>query len=103
MSSGVALRGSEPIHVYTAAKGGIIAFTQALAGTYAKNNIRANAICPGVIMTDRVSSLDSQTEEYPFSVGEPEDIARIALFLASAESRMLTGVSIPGDGGLSAH
>lgn len=122
MSSIAALRGSIPVHVYTTAKGGIISFTQVLAGTYARNNIRANAICPGVIMTDRVKqrfgeSLDipapnaqaaaiglkSQTEKYPFSVGEPEDIARIALFLASDESRMVNGVAIPGDGGMSAY
>lgn len=121
MSSVVALRGSFPIHVYTAAKGGIISFTQVLAGTYARNNIRANAICPGVIMTDRVKqrfgesldvapnaqaaaiNLKSQIERYPFSVGEPEDMARIALFLASDESRMVNGVAIPGDGGMSAY
>lgn len=122
MSSVVALRGSFPIHVYTSAKGGIISFTQVLAGTYASNNIRVNAICPGVIMTDRVKqrfgesldipppnaqaaavNLKAQIEKYPFSVGEPEDIAHIALFLASDESRMITGVAIPGDGGLSAY
>ena len=122
MSSVVALRGSFPIHVYTSAKGGIIALTQSLAGTYARNNIRVNAICPGVIMTDRVKqrfgesldlpapnaqaaaiNLKSQIEKYPFSVGEPEDMARIALFLASDESRMVNGVAIPGDGGLSAY
>ena len=122
MSSVVALRGSFPIHVYTSAKGAILSFTQVLAGTYARNNIRANAICPGVIMTDRVKqrfgesldipapnaqaaaiNLKAQIEKYPFSVGEPEDIARIALFLASDESRMVNGVAIPGDGGLSAY
>ncbi len=122
MSSVVALRGSFPLHVYTSAKGAILSFTQVLAGTYARNNIRANAICPGVIMTDRVKqrfgesldipapnaqaaaiNLKAQIEKYPFSVGEPEDIARIALFLASDESRMVNGVAIPGDGGLSAY
>lgn len=122
MSSVVALRGSFPLHVYTSAKGGIIALTQVLAGTYARNKIRANAICPGVIMTDRVKqrfgesldipapnaqaaaiNLKTQIEKYPFSVGEPEDIAQIALFLAADESRMVNGVAIPGDGGLSAY
>jgi NAD(P)-dependent dehydrogenase (short-subunit alcohol dehydrogenase family) len=42
-------------------------------------------------------------ERYPFSMGEPEDIARIALFLASDEARMITGAIIPADGGLSAY
>lgn len=120
MSSVVALRGSFHAHVYVAAKGGIISFTQALAGEYAKNNIRANAICPGVIMSDRVKSrfgddpdapaatprtqfVKSQQKKYPFSVGEPEDIAHVALFLASDDARMITGVSIPADGGLSSY
>ena len=120
MSSVVSLRGSFPIHVYTAAKGGVISFTQVLAGTYAKEKIRANVICPGVIMTDRVRqrlgvdtrrsdgkpsvvNLESQMKKYPFSVGEPEDIARVALFLASDEARMMTGAVVPVDGGLSAY
>jgi NAD(P)-dependent dehydrogenase (short-subunit alcohol dehydrogenase family) len=120
MSSVVALRGSFSAHVYVAAKGGIISLTQALAGEYAKHGIRANAICPGAIMTERVRQrfgddpeapaatqrtqfLKSQRHRYPFSVGEPEDIARIALFLASDESRMITGAAIPADGGLSAY
>ena len=120
MSSVVALRGSFPIHGYTAAKGGVISLTQVLAGTYAKEKIRANVICPGVIMTDRVRqrlgvdlpqsddkpsvvNLESQMKKYPFSVGEPEDIARVALFLASDEARMMTGAVVPVDGGLSAY
>ena len=53
MSSVAALRGF-PAHVYVAAKGGIISLTRALAGEYAKNGIRANAICPGLVKTDRV-------------------------------------------------
>jgi NAD(P)-dependent dehydrogenase (short-subunit alcohol dehydrogenase family) len=119
MSSVAALRGF-PTHVYVAAKGGIISFTRALAGQYAKNGIRANAICPGLVKTDRVlqrfgdpndpdsgspqaQAMKRQFQRYPFSVGEPEDIARIALFLASDESRMMTGAIVPADGGLSAY
>lgn len=120
MSSVVALRGSFSAHVYVAAKGGIISLTRALAGEYAKHGIRANAICPGAIMTERVKQrfgtdpntpaatprtqfIKSQQEKYPFSVGEPEDIARVALFLASDEARMITGVIVPADGGLSSY
>jgi NAD(P)-dependent dehydrogenase (short-subunit alcohol dehydrogenase family) len=119
MSSVAALRGF-PAHVYVAAKGGIISFTRALAGEYAKNGIRANAICPGLVKTDRVlqrfgdpndpnsgtpqaQAMKRQFQRYPFSVGEPEDIARIALFLASDEARMITGAIVPADGGLSAY
>src|ERR1043166_4423671 len=120
MSSVVALRGAFPIHVYTAAKGGIIALTKSLAGTYALDNIRVNAICPGVILTDRVRQRFGEDREqpgtipqtraikidwkqYPFATGQPEDIANVALFLASDEARMLTGVIVPADGGLSAY
>jgi NAD(P)-dependent dehydrogenase (short-subunit alcohol dehydrogenase family) len=120
MSSVAALRGQFAGHVYVAAKGGIISLTKALAGEYAQYGIRANAICPGLVMTDRVKqrfgenldapaptpqaqAIKGQLKRYPFSVGEPEDIARIALFLASDEARMITGAILPADGGLSAY
>lgn len=119
MSSGAALRGGSPSHIYTAAKGAIISLTRALAGTYARSSIRANAICAGRIMTDRIVSTygrpgeagpvedrqnsASRIDEYPFWVGEPEDIAAIALFLSTHDSRMITGAAIPADGGRSAY
>jgi NAD(P)-dependent dehydrogenase (short-subunit alcohol dehydrogenase family) len=119
MSSGAALRGSSPAHVYTAAKGAILSLTRALAGAHAKQNIRVNAICAGRIQTERITrrygtgkqagavedkqDAAGRVKEYPFWVGEPEDIANIALFLASHESRMITGASIPADGGRSAY
>ncbi len=119
MSSGAALRGSSPKHVYTAAKGAILSFTRALAGTHAKDNIRANAICAGRILTDRIlnnygtaeapgpvadrQDAAGRVRDYPFWVGRPEDIAHVALFLASDESRMITGATLPADGGRSAY
>jgi NAD(P)-dependent dehydrogenase (short-subunit alcohol dehydrogenase family) len=119
MSSGAALRGASPAHVYTAAKGAILSLTRALAGAHARDGVRVNAICAGRILTERIVSTygrpgesgpvaDRQEsgkrgEEYPFWIGEPADIATIALFLASAESRMITGASIPADGGRSAY
>jgi NAD(P)-dependent dehydrogenase (short-subunit alcohol dehydrogenase family) len=119
MSSGAALRGASPAHIYSAAKGGILSFTRALAGAYAKHNVRANAICAGRILTERILSrygapgqpgpvadlqdATGRVKEYPFWVGTPEDIANIALFLASNESRMITGASIAADGGRSAY
>ena len=47
--------------------------------------------------------VDEQVKIYPFWFGEPGDIANIALFLASDESRMITGAAIPADGGRSAY
>ncbi|MEM7407391.1 MAG: SDR family NAD(P)-dependent oxidoreductase [Pseudomonadota bacterium] len=123
-SSVVALKGNFPGHVYSSAKGGIIAFTQALAGRYWRDNIRANAIAPGLILSERIlerSGLDptqpaaAQAEaaqvanasifdkRHPFSVGVPEDIANVALFLASDESRMVNGAVIPAEGGLARY
>ncbi len=119
MSSGAALRGASPAHIYSTAKGGILSLTRALAGTYARHSVRVNAICAGRILTERIvrrygtpdkpgavvdpQRADEQMREYPFWVGEPEDIANIALFLASNESRMITGASIAADGGRSAY
>ena len=119
LSSGAALRGSSPSHIYTAAKGGIVALTRALAGTYARQNVRVNAIAAGRILTRRIlesfgppgqpgpvpdrQDAAGRMKDYPFWVGEPEDIASIAVFLASDESRMITGATIPADGGRSAY
>lgn len=114
-SSVVALRGNHIAHVYIMAKGGLISFTRALAGTYSPRGVRVNAICPGVVLTERVKSrfvggnqirfggIDNMAERYPFAVGQPEDIASVALFLASDESRMVNGAAIPAEGGFSAY
>ena len=77
--------------------------------------MRVNAICPGLVLTERVRARvqggmleaskqrDFNTETHPFSIGEPEDIAQIALFLASDESRMVHGATLAADGGMSAY
>ena len=107
---------------YAATKGGIIAFTRTLAAQYVQHNIRANAIAPGSIRTERqikrYENKDYLLAEkpgpaararmvaqklYPFSRGEPGDVAAIAVFLASDESRMLTGTTIAADGGRSSY
>jgi NAD(P)-dependent dehydrogenase (short-subunit alcohol dehydrogenase family) len=107
---------------YAATKGGIVSFTKTLAAQYAQHNIRANAIAPGSIRTERqiarYENKDFMLAEkpsfaareraafqklYPFSKGDPEDIASIAVFLASDESRMLTGTTIAADGGRSSY
>lgn len=119
LSSGAALRGSSPSHIYTAAKGGIVSLTRALAGTYARDNVRVNAIAAGRILSRRIlesfgppgqpgpvpdrQDAAGRMKDYPFWVGRPEDIANVAVFLASDESRMITGATIPADGGRSAY
>ncbi len=119
MSSGAALRGTGRAHIYTAAKGAIVSLTRVLAGTYAAQNVRVNAICAGRVNTARIResygipgqpgqspdsmNVDELVKTYPYWFGEPEDVANIALFLASDESRLITGVSIPANGGRSEY
>lgn len=113
MTSFAAFRGTVRIHAYAAAKGAVDALTRAMAGTYAKSGIRVNAIAPGVALSERARRRISESnvaadltfawEDYPFAMGEPEDIASVALFLASDESRMVTGHTLMADGGLTSY
>ncbi|MFU1940631.1 SDR family NAD(P)-dependent oxidoreductase [Bordetella hinzii] len=110
MSSGAGLRGSFAGHAYTAAKGAVISLTRALAASYAPKGVRVNAICAGRIRTERIlnhadagqPASEASRLRYPNREGEPEDIANIALFLASSESRMITGEAIAANGGYAA-
>src|SRR4051794_19035926 len=103
------------MHVYSAAKGGVIALTRSMAYQYGRKGVRVNAICPGYVLTERVvkrfaevpegrpSGIEESRRRWPYGVGEPTDIPNIALFLASDESRMINGAAIPADGGMSNH
>lgn len=92
---------------YAASKGAINAFTRALAVEMASRNITVNAIAPGFIETDmsapiRAKAGDLIKKFIPMKrVGTPEDIARVAVFLASEDSAYLTGQVLTVDGGLS--
>jgi NAD(P)-dependent dehydrogenase (short-subunit alcohol dehydrogenase family) len=105
-------------HVYVSAKGGVVSLTRSLAGEYARHGIRANVICPGGVRSERnlarfgdaATKTDERSvarqrmlEQYPFFQGDPIDIAYVALFLASDEARMVTGATIPADGGRSSY
>ena len=104
-------------NVMGVAKAALEASVRYLAADLGEHGIRVNAICPGLIKTDRIKSRfpgkgghnaprGGSTEtvmSYPFGVGEPEDIANIALFLASDESRMVNATIIPAEGGISAY
>jgi NAD(P)-dependent dehydrogenase (short-subunit alcohol dehydrogenase family) len=94
---------------YSAAKAGILSLTRSLAVRYGPSGIRANAIAPGTLKTQAWEERRARDPEifervagwYPLGrVGEPEDIANAALFLASDEASWITGAVLPVDGGL---
>ena len=94
---------------YSAAKAGILGLTRSLAIDYGPYGIRANAICPGLILNDRTRPRVQADEAewrgnvdcYPLGeIGTPEDVANAALYLASDEARWVTGITLMVDGGL---
>lgn len=92
---------------YAASKGAINAFTRALAVELAPRNVTVNAIAPGFIETDMSEAVRNKAGDMikkfiPMRrIGQADDIARVAVFLASEESAYLTGQVITVDGGLS--
>jgi NAD(P)-dependent dehydrogenase (short-subunit alcohol dehydrogenase family) len=107
MSSNLALMGLAGRDCYTAAKGAIAALTRSMAVEFAPQRVRVNAIAPSATMTSRVRrlmagnpALDKLANSHLLGLIEPEDIANMALFLASDESRMVTGQIYPVDSGV---
>ena len=110
-SSVVALRGNHIAHVYVMAKGGLISFTQALAGAYSPKGIRVNAICPGWIetaMNAKFFAIGPHIKEQAAKlhaigrIGQPEDVANAVAYLVSDEASFVTGSMLMVDGGFSA-
>jgi len=100
--------GEEP---YSAAKAGLINFSQNLAVRHGAEGIRSNVIAPGSIVTPIWNHTVHRDPEvfnrlakiYPLRrVGQPEDVAKAALFLASDDASWISGVTLPVDGGLTA-
>ncbi len=113
--SGAALVGAvpggfPPVDAYTASKGGILSLTRSLSSHFGKHGLRANVICPGAVDTAMTAEAHAipefrglMTVKIPLGrIGQPEDIARVALFLASDDSSYVSGVIIPVDGGSTA-
>lgn len=96
-----------PSHAYATSKGAVLSLTRAMAATYGRDRIRVNAICPGTIRTRLTEDIIGRAERdaaegrgIPLGrVGEPEDIARCALFLASDDAVWISGAHIVVDGG----
>ena len=88
---------------YSAAKGGIIAATKALAQEVARKNVTVNAIAPGFIKTDMVEGLDEEAlkKDIPANrFGTPEEVAELVGFLVSSDAGYITGNAISINGGL---
>lgn len=93
--------------IYGATKGGIVALTRDLAAEWGKYGVRVNAIAPGWIRTPMTAALQSDErksakvlERVPLGRwGKPEEVAAVAVFLASDASAYITGCTIPVDGG----
>ena len=109
VSSVAALLGSIGPFAYSASKGGVRSMTKHVAAHYGRFNIRANSIHPGGVKTPMIGE-DLRNEDLikhitagiPLGrLSEPEEIARLALFLASDDSSYLTGAELVADGGLS--
>jgi NAD(P)-dependent dehydrogenase (short-subunit alcohol dehydrogenase family) len=98
-----------PVSVYSMAKAGVISVTKAAAVEYGAQGIRANAICPGLIVTE-MSGGPEALERHPQLVenaplkraGQPEEVGELACFLSSDRAAFITGAIVPIDGGQTA-
>jgi len=111
-------QGYEPLAHYSASKFAVVALTQAGARAFAKDKIRVNAICPGVVATDMWKLIDRGFKDSGLTGRDneafetfaatallgrgsrPDDMAGVAMFLASADSEFMTGQTLLVDGGI---
>ena len=107
LSSVMGLMGNAGQANYAASKGGVIALTKSVAKELASRGVTCNAIAPGFIETDMTAKLPEKLKaEYVAQipakrVGQPQEVAQLALFLASDAASYITGAVIPVDGGIS--
>ncbi len=111
VASFVALMGAATAQIaYTASKGGVLSMTREIAVEYARQGIRANALCPGPIQTPLLEELLSDPARrarrlvhIPMGrLGHADELAKAALFLASDDASFMTGASLVVDGGITA-
>ncbi|MEZ5923804.1 MAG: SDR family oxidoreductase [Hyphomicrobiaceae bacterium] len=108
MGSVAGLRGTDDIGAYGVSKAALSSLTRSLAVGWGKHNIRVNCIAPGLVKTDfarvlweNAAALEAAEAAYPLRrIGEPDDIAGVAVWLASRAGAFVTGQTIVVDGGL---
>jgi NAD(P)-dependent dehydrogenase (short-subunit alcohol dehydrogenase family) len=112
------IAGVRGIAAYSASKGGVVALARQMAADYAERGIRVNAICPATVMTPLVEAvyreragseqaarrdIAERERDFPLGhMGDPDDVANLALFLASDEAKWITGAVHSVDGGATA-
>src|SRR5271170_5352902 len=101
-ASMVGIRGELKRAAYTAAKGGVIALTRSMAAEFVRSKVRVNALAPGAVSTDRILAMiaanpaaKKAVEVQPLGLIDPVEVAHAAVFLASDESRSITGEVLP--------
>jgi len=110
ISSQAAFRGSTTGHApYDASKGGIVSFTVSLAREVAEKNIMVNCVAPGLMHTEIMdkalrANMQKYIDRVPIRrIGKPDEIARVAVFLAGRGSDYMTGATVDASGGLAMH
>ncbi|MBE4908968.1 glucose 1-dehydrogenase [Bacillus luteolus] len=106
-SSLLGFKGKKYMGPYNASKGGVSLHTQNAALEYGKENIRVNAVAPGVIDTPIIDGWKNDERKWPFiskanalgRIGSPDEVATAVLFLASSDASFITGSTIHVDGG----
>ncbi|MCM3575213.1 MULTISPECIES: SDR family NAD(P)-dependent oxidoreductase [Mesobacillus] len=106
-SSLLGIKGQKYLAAYNASKAGVILLTKNAALEYGRDNIRVNAIAPGVIDTQIIDGWKNDERKWPIisranalgRIGTPEEVANAVLFLASEEASFITGATLSVDGG----
>lgn len=97
--------GAPTLHTYSASKGAIIQLTKSMAATYARENVLVNCVCPGATLTPMMLNMKQQDAEaftslFPIGrMAQPEEIARVILFLCGDEASFMAGSAVLVDGG----
>ncbi|HEY3669577.1 MAG TPA: SDR family oxidoreductase [Acidimicrobiia bacterium] len=107
VSSVAGVKATPRVFAYATAKGGLQALTRSVAADYARDGIRCNTVIVGFVISNPLARKFAEDEKMSRAMratmltdfGEPEDIAHVVRFLASAESRFLSGTDVYADGG----